>query len=124
LRRNVFYWALQFVSVVSSAIPIASTRRSGYILAMSEYAIPVSDAAKDFLRVLDFVTTRGEPATLVRDGYAVARLVPLHQPAATCHELAEQWPKLPKLAPEEAAAFADDVEQARAQLPRPKPAWD
>jgi hypothetical protein len=44
--------------------------------------------------------------------------------APTCAELAERWPKLEKLSPEEAAAFADDLEKARAKVPPLKPAWD
>jgi hypothetical protein len=44
--------------------------------------------------------------------------------AATCGELAERWNGLEKLPPDEANAFADDVERARAHLPPLKPAWD
>lgn len=44
--------------------------------------------------------------------------------ASTCNELAERWDKLDRLSPDEANAFADDVEQARASLPPLKPAWD
>jgi len=33
-------------------------------------------------------------------------------------------PALDKLPPDEATAFADDVEHARANLPPLKPAWD
>jgi hypothetical protein len=44
--------------------------------------------------------------------------------ALTCAELAERWPKLDKLSPDEANAFADDLEHARASLPPLKPAWD
>ena len=44
--------------------------------------------------------------------------------AANCSELAERWAGLEKLPPEEAFAFADDLEQARATLPSLKPAWD
>ena len=91
---------------------------------MSERAIPVAEAAKDFLRVLDFVESRQEPTTLLRNGKAVARLVPVLDPARTCEELAQRWEKLERLPAEEAEAFATDVERARASLPPPTPAWD
>ena len=42
----------------------------------------------------------------------------------TCAELADRWATLEKLPLEEANAFADDIERARASLPPLKPAWD
>ena len=44
--------------------------------------------------------------------------------ALTCGELADRWAGVEKLPLEEAHAFADDVEQARANLPPLKPSWD
>lgn len=44
--------------------------------------------------------------------------------AQTCGELAECWSGLAKLPREEAEAFADELERARATLPSLKPAWD
>jgi len=93
-------------------------------LEMSETTIPVAEAAKDFLRVLERVERKGEPTVIVRDGKRVATLSPLPAPALTCAELADRWPNLERLAPDEANAFADDIEQARASLPPIKPAWD
>ncbi len=91
---------------------------------MSENTIPVAEAVKDFLRVLDRVESLREPATLVRDGRPVAKVIPLPQPAGTCAELASRWEKIPKLSPDEAEAFASDIERARASLPSLKRAWD
>ena len=45
-------------------------------------------------------------------------------PALTSAELAERWGSLDRLPPEEAAAFADDIEHARRNLPPLKSAWD
>jgi antitoxin (DNA-binding transcriptional repressor) of toxin-antitoxin stability system len=84
---------------------------------MSENAITVAEAAKDFLRVLDLVERRGEPALLVRDGHAVAKLIPVPRPSSTSEELAKRWEKIPRLPQEEAEAFASDIERARANLP-------
>ena len=91
---------------------------------MSETTIPIDEAAKDFLRVLAWVEREGETAVIVRDGKRVATLSPLASPALTCAELADRWPQLERLAPDEASAFADDIEQARASLPPIRPAWD
>jgi antitoxin (DNA-binding transcriptional repressor) of toxin-antitoxin stability system len=91
---------------------------------MSETAVSVAEAAKDFLGLLARVERERESAVLVREGKPVATLNPLPAAAITCAELAERWPKLGKLPPEEAEAFADDVEKARAKLPPLRSAWD
>jgi hypothetical protein len=91
---------------------------------MSDTAIPVAEAARDFLRVLDLVERRRETAVLVRDGKPVATLNPIPEPAQNCRQLAERWSKLDRLPPEEARDFAEDLERSRANLPALKPAWD
>jgi antitoxin (DNA-binding transcriptional repressor) of toxin-antitoxin stability system len=94
------------------------------LLKMSETTIPAAEAAKDFLRLLESVERKGETAVIVRDGKRVATLSPLPAPALTCAELADRWLHLGRLDPDEASAFADDLEQARAGLPQIRPAWD
>jgi antitoxin (DNA-binding transcriptional repressor) of toxin-antitoxin stability system len=94
------------------------------VFKMSEMAIPVGEAAKNFLRVLEGVERKGEPVVITRDGKRVATLSPLSAVALTCAELADRWPKLERLAPDEASAFADDLDLARSGLPPVKPAWD
>jgi len=91
---------------------------------MSETAISVAEAAKDFLRLLEGVERRREPAILVREGKPVATLSPLPSAAMNCAELAQRWPKLEKLSADEANAFADDLEHARANPPPLRSAWD
>ena len=91
---------------------------------MSGTAISVTEAAKDFLSVLELVEREGRPAVLVRDGRPVATLNPVPSAALTCAELAERWSGLDRLPPEEAAAFAEDIEKARTTLPPLKSAWD
>ena len=90
----------------------------------SEIAIPVAEAAKDFLKLLDRVEREQESAVLVREGKPVATLSPVLGPALTGAELAERWSKLDKLPPDEGNAFADDIESARRNLPQLKSAWD
>jgi hypothetical protein len=45
-------------------------------------------------------------------------------PAQNCGELAKRWNGLEKLPANEANDFADDIEQARANLPPLRSAWD
>jgi antitoxin (DNA-binding transcriptional repressor) of toxin-antitoxin stability system len=90
----------------------------------SETTVPVAEAAKDFLKLLDRVERAHESAVLVREGKPVATLNPVPGPALTGAELAERWSKLDKLPPDEANAFADDLESARRNLPPLKSAWD
>lgn len=89
-----------------------------------ESAVPVAEAARDFLRLLDWVESRGESATLVRDGRVVAMLSPVPAPASTAAELADRCHDWTRLPPEEANAFAHDVESARRTLPALRSAWD
>jgi hypothetical protein len=44
--------------------------------------------------------------------------------ARTCADLAKWWTNRERLPKEEAMAFAEEIEKARAELPPPKPAWD
>ena len=89
-----------------------------------ENAIPVAEAAKDFLKLLDRVEREHESAVLTREGKPVAMLSPVLEQALTGAELAEHWSKMDKLPPAEANAFADDIESARRNLPPLKSAWD
>ena len=91
---------------------------------MNETAIPVAEAAKDFLKLLDLVERKRESAILTREGKAVATLNPVPGPALTGAELADRWEKLDRLPADEANAFADDLEAARRHLPPLTSAWD
>ena len=77
---------------------------------MSQIAIPVTEAAKDFLRVVENVERNRESAVLTKDGRPVATLNPVPSVARTCAELAALWRELDRLPVEEASAFADDLE--------------
>jgi len=71
------------------------------------------------------VRPRG-PETLPARAHGLLTLLHSSAPPAalTCSELADRWQLIEKLPAEEASAFADDVEQARAKLPALKPSWD
>ena len=97
---------------------------TGMIWSMSETAISVAEAAKDFLKLLDLVENKGESAVLMRGGKAVATLNPVLGPAQTCAELADRVGSWAKVPPDEGNAFADDIEAARRNLPPLKSAWD
>ena len=91
---------------------------------MSTTSIPVGEAAKDFLRLVETVERTREPAVLVREGKPVATLNPMPSAALTCAELADRWPRMEKLSAEEGNELADDVERGRASLPPLRGAWD
>lgn len=64
--------------------------------------------------------------TLPAKAHALLTLLDSVTPSAarTCSDLAERWSQLERLPSDEASAFADDIERARATLPPLKPAWD
>lgn len=46
------------------------------------------------------------------------------RPSMTAAELAERWPTVPRLTPDEATALAADLAAARTALPPPPTAWE
>jgi prevent-host-death family protein len=74
-----------------------------------------SEAARNLPRYLDRVA-RGERFVVTRRGEPVAELSPVRT-GMKVRDLPAFFASLPPLTPEEAAAFADDVERARAELP-------
>jgi hypothetical protein len=80
-------------------------------------AEPLPDHAHALLTIL----TLGSPAAVAP---ADSPLVERPSVALTCAELADRWESLSKLPPEEAAAFADDLEKARVNIPPLRSSWD
>jgi hypothetical protein len=80
---------------------------------MNGISVSVADAARDFTGLLDLLERERASAILTRGGGLVAALSPMPHAARTCAELADRWPHLEKLPPEEATAFADDIEQGK-----------
>ena len=77
-------------------------RAAANLRLMSQTAIPVTEAAKDFLRVIEEVERKRQPAVLTREGRPVATLNPVPSVARTCAELALRWRELERLPADEA----------------------
>ena len=88
--------------------------------------LSVTEAARNFLDVVNRVFYRGESMDLTKGGKVVARLVPSEAShAPTGLEVAEMWKSIPHLSTEEADSFAHDVESARDSLNQaPSAKWD
>ena len=84
----------------------------------------VTEAARRFSDLVNRVYYRGESATLVRNGVAVARLVPPAPPGCPAAELAARWAGLPHLDPKDAAGLARDVMAGRRALPKVVARWE
>ncbi len=91
---------------------------------MSEVAITLDDAARDFARVVARACDRHESLLITDHGRPVARLSPVEGPARTCAELAARLAKAPRLSLGNADDLARELEEARAHLPPPRSAWD
>ena len=80
-----------------------------------EHALSVTEMARNFAEYINRVAFRGERFVLMRGKRAVAELRPV--PAGRrVSDLPELLASLPRLTDEEAAAFAADLEKARAEL--------
>lgn len=81
----------------------------------------VTDAARNFADVVARAFYRGESAKLIKNGRAVARIVPIDDTVRlnTGTELARRWadPERPRLPPAEAEALEADLKEASRALP-------
>lgn len=78
-------------------------------------AISVTDVLRNFSDYINRVAYRGERFILVRGGKPVAELSPV--PAGTrLGDLPSLLDSLPRLSGEEAGAFSEDLDRARAEL--------
>ena len=83
---------------------------------MTEHILTLDTAGPEFTEAVERLHREGGSATLVKDGVPLARLVPV-APARTAAEAAEAWRRRSRLDPEDAIAFAEEVERARRELP-------
>jgi antitoxin (DNA-binding transcriptional repressor) of toxin-antitoxin stability system len=75
----------------------------------------VTEAVRNFADFINRVAYRGEHFLLERGGRPVARLVPVPS-AGRLGNLPDLLGSTPRLSPEEASAFADDLEEALESL--------
>jgi prevent-host-death family protein len=78
--------------------------------------ISVTEAVRNFADFINRVAYRGEHFVLERGGRPVARLVPVPQ-AGRLGDLPDLMASVPGLTPDDAEAFARDMEDASSQLP-------
>lgn len=84
-----------------------------------ETTLTVTEAARAFSDLINRVVYRGDTAILTRNGSVVARIVPEPRGQTTGLDLATALESAPRLSPDEAASFADDIEAARRELNQP-----
>lgn len=73
----------------------------------------VTDVFRNFSDYLNRVAYRGERFVLTRGGKPVAELTPTTPAGSRLADLPELLRSLPRLGPEEAEAFAEDLERIR-----------
>ena len=98
-----------------------SLRRDSY---MTERTLTVAEAEREFAELIDRVHREGESALLTKNGVPVARIIPVPPRQLTGAELAEIWKQLPHLDPEDAEAFAADIEAGRRILLPLRDPWE
>ncbi len=87
-------------------------------------SLSVSEASRHFPELVRRICARDEEALLSENGKPVARLIPVTEVPVTGRKLAEIWPSMTHLEPDEAAAFDTELASVRNLLPLPKPKWD
>ncbi len=86
-----------------------------------ETTLTVTEAARAFSDLINRVVYRGDTAILTRNGMVVARIVPESRRETSGLDLASALELAPRLSPEDAASFADDIETARRDMNRQPP---
>ena len=91
---------------------------------MSEAAITLDDAARDFVRVVARACDLHESLLITDHGRPVARLSPVESPARTGAELAARLVRAPHLSLSNAEALEQELAAARSRFAPPRSAWD
>jgi antitoxin (DNA-binding transcriptional repressor) of toxin-antitoxin stability system len=89
---------------------------------MNEKVITVTEAARNFSDCVNRAHYQGTNFVLVKNGVAVARIVPENRKPSTGRELAATLAKV-RLSPEESAAWLRDLEEARRNLIPQRDKW-
>lgn len=86
-------------------------------------SLSVTDAARRFADVVNRAFYRHETTVLLKNGVPVAFVAPMAPTGIPAGELAHRWALLPRLTASDAAAFAEDVAAARADVVPPIDPW-
>ncbi len=86
--------------------------------------ISATEASRNFSDILNRAQYRGESFEVMRAGEVVARIEPVHRKRLTVGEFRELWKSWPRLDPEDAAQFEEDLKEIRASAPSPATKWD
>ncbi|MGB8703015.1 MAG: antitoxin [Thermosynechococcaceae cyanobacterium] len=87
--------------------------------------ISATKAARNFSDLINRVRYQGASFEIERGNEVIARIIPA-VPSTTLSiaDLDEQWAKLPRLDPEDAALFAASLHEIRQNAKLPDPLWD
>ena len=85
--------------------------------------LSVTDAARNFSDLINRVFYQGKSYLLMRNGLAVAEIVP-PQKECTGADLARWWPDRPRLDPDDAAAWQEELAILQASMGAPVSPWD
>ncbi len=86
--------------------------------------ISVTEAARNFADLVNRAYYRQETTVLLKNGEPVARIAPVAPTGVPAREFLERWRQRPRLSPEEADAWARDIEAGRAALPPLRDPWE
>jgi antitoxin (DNA-binding transcriptional repressor) of toxin-antitoxin stability system len=89
---------------------------------MIEKTITVTEAARNFADCVNRAHYQDTTFVLLKNGVAVARIVPENRKPSTGRELAAALAKV-RLSPEESAAWLRDLEEARKNLLPQRDKW-
>jgi antitoxin (DNA-binding transcriptional repressor) of toxin-antitoxin stability system len=86
--------------------------------------ISVTEASRNFSDVINRVYYQGQTYLLTRGGIVVAQLAGAHK-TLSAKELLRRWEDRPRLTPEDAANWGQDLVEIRTTFTLPeKTAWD
>jgi antitoxin (DNA-binding transcriptional repressor) of toxin-antitoxin stability system len=85
--------------------------------------VTVTEAARNFADIVNRAFYRGETTVLTRNGQAVAHIAPAAPIGLPVAEIRRRLKLRRRMSPENAEAFARDIEEARKSLPPLRDPW-
>jgi antitoxin (DNA-binding transcriptional repressor) of toxin-antitoxin stability system len=86
--------------------------------------ITATEAARNFSDILNRAQYKGEVFEVTRGGEVVATIRAANKKVLTAGEFRELWKTWPRLDPEDAKQFEEDLKEIRASAPSPPSKWD